>query len=148
MIKGDVSVIGVVVVVGSVEEDDDWKKLGQTRPPKVSSNVAAAVLPKVRLTKKRRTPIHTGHTGNRANCSMRATFRRDCLLVVLISSTRVRDAAGVLLLLSSCSSWIVAYSGDKTVCHPNGVLRGGCRRLHGAVDVGPNIVEEEWKEKA
>ena len=77
MIKGDVLMIVVVVVVADVVVadvvevglDDVGKKLGQTRPPKVSSNVAAAVSPKVRLTKKRRTPIHTGHTGNRANFS-------------------------------------------------------------------------------
>jgi len=50
----------------------DWKKLGHTRPPMASSSLAAFSSPKIFETRNIKTPFHAGHTGSRANFSMRA----------------------------------------------------------------------------
>jgi hypothetical protein len=57
--------------------EDGVKKLGQTLPPKASSQSAVTSGPKIFDAKKSKTPCQTGQTGRRANFSMFAMRRCD-----------------------------------------------------------------------
>eukprot|EP00956_Cyclotella_meneghiniana_P016565 scaffold26156_cov80-Cyclotella_meneghiniana.AAC.3 len=66
-------------------------KLGQTRPPSVSSIDAARDFEVRREVRKRIIPDHTGQTGRRANCSILVTRRDD--FGVMIPERLFADAA-------------------------------------------------------
>ena len=61
-----------------------------------SSSCAAAFAPSVRPTSQINTPCHTGHTGNRANCSMRRIPRLD----VFCGAERLLHSSWTKLVLS------------------------------------------------
>eukprot|EP00558_Chaetoceros_sp_UNC1202_P013120 CAMPEP_0197240550 /NCGR_PEP_ID=MMETSP1429-20130617/6815_1 /TAXON_ID=49237 /ORGANISM="Chaetoceros sp., Strain UNC1202" /LENGTH=72 /DNA_ID=CAMNT_0042700215 /DNA_START=161 /DNA_END=376 /DNA_ORIENTATION=- len=53
-------------------ETEVSKKLGQTRPPNVSSSFEIVELGRILERRKRRAPFHAGHTGRRAYFCMAA----------------------------------------------------------------------------
>ena len=69
------------------------KKFGHTRPPILSSNLAAVSSPISFDRKKRATPLQTGHTGKRANFCVAFTVRGLVVVKGGAAATFASDAA-------------------------------------------------------
>jgi len=87
------------------------KKLGQTRPPMASSNLAAVSGPNNLETIKIKTPFQTGHTGNRAKRSME--FMARCVVGNLVEDVVLADGCCVAEGVSFSSLLELSAKNDE-----------------------------------